>query len=145
MIVSRKLLMIIAAAIWYAGGIILILKGGSLIAEAYQLDSSSFWAGLALIVGATAGLLKARFWFNKVCKKNVVRINALESPRLWQFYRPGFLLFLAVIMPTGALMSKAAAGNYTLLCLVGALDISIAFALLTSSLVFWKLKAFKST
>jgi hypothetical protein len=42
-------------------------------------------------------------------------------------------------------MSKMAAGNYALLCLVGALDLSIAFALLTSSLVFWKLKAFSPT
>jgi hypothetical protein len=52
------------------------------------------------------------------------------------------LIFLAIIIPTGAWMSKSAAGNYTLLCLVGALDLSIALALLTSSTAFWNLKAF---
>jgi hypothetical protein len=40
-------------------------------------------------------------------------------------------------------MSRAAAGNYTYLCLVGALDLSISFALLTSSIVFVQLKAFR--
>lgn len=137
--------MIIAAVIWYAGGVILILKGGSLIASAYQLDSGSFWAGVAIITGVSAGLIKARLLFNQSCEKNIIRINSLDSPMLWQFYRPGFLLFLLIIMPTGALMSRAAAGNFTLLCLVGALDISIATALLTSSRFFWKLKAFNGT
>jgi len=42
-------------------------------------------------------------------------------------------------------MSKTAAGNFTLLLMVGTLDLSIAFALLTSSLVFWRLKAFSAS
>jgi hypothetical protein len=53
------------------------------------------------------------------------------------------LIFLAIIIPTGAWMSRAAAGNFTYLCLVGALDLSISFALLTSSIVFLQLKAFR--
>jgi hypothetical protein len=42
-------------------------------------------------------------------------------------------------------MSRAAAGNFTFLCLVGALDLSIACALLSSSIVFWKHKPFSSS
>jgi hypothetical protein len=73
------------------------------------------------------------------CKKNIERIRALTRPRIWQFLRPGMLIFLAVMIPAGAWMSSSAAGNYSLLCLVGALDLSISFALLTSSMIFWKL------
>jgi hypothetical protein len=54
------------------------------------------------------------------------------------------LIFLAVIIPTGAWMSRTAAVNYPFLCLVGSLDLSIACALLSSSIVFWKLAAFSS-
>jgi hypothetical protein len=48
------------------------------------------------------------------------------------------IVFLAVVIPTGAWMSQAAAGHYGMLCGVGALDISIGVALLTSGRVFQK-------
>jgi hypothetical protein len=139
--VSHHKLIIIAALVWYSGGIALLLKGGALIRDAYLIDSQSVWTFAAALMGVTAGLLKGRYLFSKSCKKNIKRIKALARPRLWQFFRPGFLIFLAVIIPTGAWMSRVAAGDHTLLCLVGALDLSIAFALLTSSLVFWRLNA----
>ncbi len=142
--VSQRTLMIIAAVIWYAGGLALLLKGGALINKAYGIDPQSNWALIASVVGVIAGLLKAGFLFGKSCKKNITRINSLPNPRIWQCFRPGMLIFLAVIIPTGAWMSRVAAENYTLLCLVGGLDLSISIALLTSSLVFWKLKAFSN-
>jgi hypothetical protein len=55
------------------------------------------------------------------------------------------LIFLALIIPTGAWMSRAAAGNLMFLSLVGTLDLSVACALLSSSIVFWKRKAFSSS
>ena len=54
-------------------------------------------------------------------------------------------IFLAIIIPTGAWMSRMAAGKFGYLCGVAAVDLSIATALLTSSLVFWKMKAFSSS
>jgi len=142
--ISHYTLLIIAAFVWYSGGIALLMKGGSLIKSAYLIDSQSVWAFTASLLGIVAGLLKGRFLFRKNCEKNIKRIKSLSSPRLWQFFRPGMLIFLAIIIPTGAWMSRSAAGNYTLLCLVGALDLSISFALLTSSTAFWKLKAFST-
>jgi len=142
--VPHRTLLIIAALVCYSGGIALLIKGGSLIKGAYLMDSQSVWAITASLSGAVAGLLKGRFLFRRNCEKNIKRIKSLSSPRLWQFFRPGMLIFLAIIIPTGAWMSKSAAGNYTLLCLVGALDLSIAFALLTSSTAFWKLKVFST-
>ena len=144
MLVSRLTLMVIAACIWYGGGIALLFKGGSLVKGAYALDSQSVWIYAAPVLGVVIGFVKARFIFNHACKKNIVRIRALVNPRIWQCFRPGMLIFLAIIIPTGAWMSRAAAGNFTYLCGVAALDLSIATALLTSSLLFWKMKAFSS-
>jgi hypothetical protein len=142
MLVSRLTLMAIAACVWYGGGIALLFKGGSLVKSAYAIDSQSAWAYGAPLLGIIIGLVKARFIFNHACKKNIARIRSLINPRIWQFFRPGMLIFLAIIIPTGAWMSRAAAGNFGYLCGVAALDLSIATALLTSSLAFWKMKAF---
>jgi hypothetical protein len=140
--VSQRTLIIIAAIIWYGGGISLLLKGGALINNAYALNPQSMWTYLAPILGILIGLLKGRFLFSRSCEKNIKRIKALDHPRIWQCFRPGFLIFLAIIIPTGVWISRAAAGNFTFLCLVGALDLSIACALLSSSIVFWKHNAF---
>lgn len=142
MVVSQLTLMVIAACVWYGGGIALLFKSGSLVTGAYAIDSQSVWAYGAPLLGVIIGLVKARFIFNHACKKNIIRIRSLVNPRIWQFFRPGMLIFLAIIIPTGAWMSRAAAGNFGYLCLVAAVDLSIATALLTSSLAFWKMKAF---
>jgi hypothetical protein len=142
--VSHLTLIIIAAFVWISGGIALLLKGGALIKSAYLIDSESAWAYGAAIIGIIAGLLKGWLLFSKSCKKNIKRIRALARPRVWQCFRPGMLIFLAIIIPTGAWMSRAAAGNFTYLCLVGALDLSISFALLTSTIVFFQLRAFST-
>jgi hypothetical protein len=137
--------MITAAIIWYGGGISLLFKGGALIKNVYAIDAQSIWTYLAPILGIVIGLLKGRLLFSKSCEKNINRIKALSDPRLRQCFRPGMLIFLAIIIPTGAWMSRAAAGNITILCLVAALDLSVACALLSSSIVFWKCKAFSSS
>jgi len=141
--ISHQRLIIISAVIWCGGGIVLLIKGGALIKQAYLLNSELVWATVALIVGGFAGLIKSRFLFSKSCLKNIHRIIAIPAPRIWQCFRPGMLIFLALVIPTGAWMSKAIAGNYLLLCAVGALDISIGVALLGSSRVFWTHSAFR--
>ena len=143
--VTQRTLIIIAALVWYSGGIALIFKGGALIKSAHLMDPQSIWAYTSGIAGVILGLIKGKFLFSKACSKNVKRIRTLTDPRLWQCFRPGMLLFLAIIIPTGAWMSRAAAGNYTLLCIVGALDLSISLALLSSSIVFFQLKAFSAS
>jgi hypothetical protein len=143
--VSKLTLMVIAACVWYAGGVMLLFKGGGLVKGAHALDSESVWVYAAPMLGIVIGFIKARFIFNHACKKNVVRIKALANPRIWQFFRPGMLIFLAIIIPTGAWMSRMAAGKFGYLCGVAALDLSIATALLTSSFVFWKMRAFSGS
>lgn len=142
MFFTQRTLMILSASIWYGGGIALVFKSISLAKSAYAINPGSPWSYGAPLIGITIGLIKSRFIFNHSCKKNILRIKELEAPKIWQCFRPGMLFFLMLIIPTGAWMSRAAQGNFLHLCLVSGLDMSIAAALLISSMMFWKLNAF---
>ena len=141
-IVSARTLNILAALVWYAGGIVLLLKGGSLLVEAEALMPGKVWPWLAGILALSLGGWKARFIFAKSIKKNLARIAALERPRVWLFFSPGFLVALAAMIATGATLSRLAEGSYPLLIAVAVLDLSIAVALLGSSVVYWRQRAF---
>jgi len=67
--VSHLTLIVLAAFVWFSGGIALLLKGSALIKSAYAIDSQSLWAPAALLLGVIAGLLKGKFLFSKSCKK----------------------------------------------------------------------------
>lgn len=142
MAVSQRTLMILAAFVWYSGGIALVLKALSLAGSAHAIDPDSAWVYGAPLLGIAIGLVKVKFIFNHACEKNILRIGRLAEPKPWQCFRPGMLIFLAIIIPTGAWMSRAAAGDFFYLCLVCGLDFSIATGLLVSSFKFWKLRAF---
>ena len=140
---SHKTLKFLALFVWIIGGVMLIRKASELLAEANELTPASLWIWVAIAVGILLGSLKAKYLFNKSCKKNIARINSLENPKLWQFYRPKFFLFLSLMIATGVTLSRLAHGNSTFLLGVAALDLSIATALLRSSIVFWQEKAFR--
>lgn len=136
--VSRRTLKLLAALIWHIGALILLLKARGLLLEAGALrpDHFSFW--IILAAGLILGGLKARFLFSHSCRKNMSRIAALKEPRLWQFYRPRFFLLLTLMILTGSLLSRLAQGHFSGLVGVATLDLSIAIALLGSSIVFWQ-------
>jgi hypothetical protein len=140
--VTARSLNILAALVWYAGGIVLLLKGGSLLAEAASLQPGLAWPWLAAGVALLAGGLKARFLFSRNCEKNLARIAALEQPRIWQFFRPGFFVALAAMILAGATLSRLAHNHYPLLIGVAVLDLALALALLGSSYVFLREGAF---
>ena len=140
---SPLTLNILAAAVWVLGGIALLLKATELLAEAADLNPAQvWWPVIAAITGIVIGSIKAKFLFGKACKKNLDRIAALPNPKLWQFFRPGFFLALAIMIATGATLSRLAHGNFAFLLAVAALDLTISVALLSSSIVFWQEKAF---
>ena len=142
MITTFRTLKILAALLWYIGGIILVSKGGLLLIEADMLKPEQNWTWLAIVAGLLIGGLKAKYLFNKSCKKNLIRIELLSKPKVWQFFRPEFFLFLAIMIVTGATLSRAAHNNYIFLISIAILDINIATALIGSSHVFWQEKAF---
>ena len=142
LVASHRRLKILAALVWYVGGIVLLLKGSSLLVEAEALRPEQNWPWLAVFAGLFLGSLKAKYLFSRSCRKNLDRIAALEQPKLWQFYRPGFFAMLTLMILFGATLSKLAHNNYPFLISVGTLDLSLAIALLASSYFFWTDKTF---
>ncbi len=140
MTVTTTQLKLLAALLWYSGGIILFFKAQSLLAEADSLNPESHWLWLAILIGIFIGLLKIVFIFRKVCRKNLARIYTLPEPKIWQFYRTGFYIFLTCMVILGSSLSYAAQGNFSFLIVMAILDFSLAVALLGSSYVFWVYK-----
>lgn len=140
MTVSKRTLRILSAIIWYAGGIALMAKAGSLLLEARSLRPASDWPQMAVIAGVSIGSLKAGLLFRRVCAKNLARIAELRVARIWECYRLRFYFFLAVMIAGGATLSRLARGDFAFLIAVAVLDLSIGTALLGGSYVFWKRK-----
>lgn len=138
---SNRNLKIVAALVWYAGSAVLLLKGYSLLTEAAALRPGLAWPWLAVGIALLLGGLKARFVFVRSCDRNLARISSLDRPKIWQFFTPGFFVALAIMITTGAALSRLACNNYPLLIGVAVLDLAIATALLASSHAFWRQKA----
>lgn len=137
-IVSTRTLKILAALIWYVGGMVLLLKARSLLSQARALQPELLWPWLAAVTGLLLGAIKARFLFRKSCSRNLDRIAVLHRPRIWQFYRPKFLVVLTIMILAGATLSRLAHGNYPFLIGVAILDLGIGIALLGSGYVYWR-------
>jgi hypothetical protein len=142
--VSARTLNILSALVWYGGGIALLLKGRSLLAEAEALNPGLPWHWLGAVVALLLGGLQARFMFAESCRKNLDRIATLDEPKVWQFFRPGFFFFLALMIAAGATLSRLAHQSYAWLIAVAIIDWIVAVSLLGSSYVFWQQKAFAS-
>jgi len=141
---SRRTLKILAAALWLSGGVVLLYKGIALLLEANSLRPGEAWTWLSVILALIIGWVKVHFIFSRSCKKNLTRISKLNAPKIWQFYRPGFLLFLAVMIVFGSTLSRMSHGNYSFLIGMVIVDFSLATALFGSSYVFWRQQAFKN-
>ncbi len=137
LIVSHRTLNIFAALVWYIGGIVLLVKGRSLLMEAELLIPDKHWPWTAAIVAVLIGGIKAKFIFSKSYRKNLARIAALSQPKIWQFFRPVFFMLLFLMILAGTTLSNLAYGNYPFLLGIATLDLTIAIALLGSSYVFW--------
>jgi hypothetical protein len=131
-------LKILAALIWHIGGVVLVIKGGSLLMEAAAIKPDKPWPWAAAVMAVLIGGIKAKYLFNRSCRKNLFRIAALDPPRIWQFFSPVFLVSLILMILAGATLSRISHGNYPLLLCIATLDLAIATALIGSSYVFWK-------
>jgi len=134
---SRKTLKLIAGVIWFSGGIVLLLKGSSLLVQAAALRPGVLWTWLAIPAGLLIGGIKTELIFEKACRRNLDRISTLEKPAIWLAYRPGFYLFLVAMIVLGGTLSRLAQGNYGGLMAMAVLDFSLATALLGSGRLFW--------
>ena len=134
---SKRTLVILAAVVWYIGGIMLFRSGLELVIQARELKGGTLWPVTFIIPGIVLGIIQAHFIFRHSCRKNIQRINQLEDPRLWQFFRPGFFLALVIMITSGILLDQFAQGHYFFMLTVAAVDFALTISLLGSSYVFW--------
>lgn len=139
---SRRVLKTLSAAVWLVGGVVLLLKGNSLILGANGTNAGPVWAWLAYPLGLILGWLKGTTVFSRRCRKNLSRIENLQRPKVWQFFSPGFFLALGVMIATGATLSSMAEGSYPFMIGVGGLDLALATALFVSSTNYLELLTF---
>ena len=125
---STRNLKALAALVWLVGAMVLLLKGVSLLAEAAALRPGLPWPWVAMGTALVFGGLKARFIFGKSCEHNLARIAALDPPRIWQFFKPGFFVALAIMILAGAALSRVAHNHYVLLLGVAVLDLGMLSA-----------------
>ena len=136
--VSHRSLKFLAALFWYGGSLALGLKAGQLFIQAESLKPEQGWLWMSIAGGLIVGGLKGELLFKRSCRANLARIGALEDPRIWQFFRPRFFIFLTLMIALGATLSRLAQDNYPLLISVAFIDLSVGVALLWSSRYFWK-------
>ncbi|MCP4002244.1 MAG: hypothetical protein GY727_15145, partial [Gammaproteobacteria bacterium] len=100
-----------AALVWYTGVVVLIFKSGSLFLEALKNGADQLFILIAILCGIVIGKIKAKYLFYKIGKKNINRINLLDSPKLWQFYQQRFFIFLFLMLMSGKYLSDLAHGE----------------------------------
>lgn len=126
----------LAAAIWYAGGLMLLLKGISWLTEAGTLGGLSWPVGAA-VAALVVGLARGGTVFRRACVRNLERIRALRRPRPWQVFRPVFFLALVGMFGIAVVFGQVARTGYAGRVVVGGLDLVIGISLLTGATAFW--------
>lgn len=137
---THPILIMMAALVWYTGVIVLSLKSSGLLTRAHDLGIPLEWIVAWIILGILIGVVKSKYLFVRICKSNLNRIKALEKPKLWQFYRKRFFIFLFLMVTMGNILATMAQDHREGLVSLAVLEISIATALGLSSLTFFKRK-----
>lgn len=133
-----NIIKILAAVFWFIGAGILLVKGGALLLQAAGMKpglGTQLYIGVP-IFAAIVGNLKARWVMSGSCHGNLKRISELDNPRFYQCFSSGFWVALLLMITSGAILSRSAAGNFWGLASVALLDFSIGFGLLFSSRQF---------
>lgn len=126
----------LAAIVWFAGVLILLFKSSGMFIEAVGIGAPVSLTIGAVAVGLAVGAVKAKFLFVRICRKNIHRIYALKAPKVWQFYRIRFFIFLFLMVSFGNWAYHASKNNFGLLLGLAVLELSISTALLLSATCF---------
>ncbi len=134
---TSKTLIKLAALLWYTGVVVLIVKSSVLFLEAQKSGAHFLFILIAVLCGIVIGKIKAKYLFYNIGKKNRERINSLINPKLWQFYKKRFFVFLFSMVTLGKYLSDVSHGNNIALIALAILELSIAFALFFSRHCYW--------
>lgn len=133
----HTLLKWLSAAVWYVGAGMLLWKGADrLLLAAGDLESLR-WPVTVGLISMGLGVIQGRTLFRRSCVRNLRRIEALESPRPWQFFRPAFFVALSAMIGGAVVLSMLAERGPIAALAVAGVDWLIGFSLLTSSFTFW--------
>ncbi len=135
---SASVLKLLAALVWYCGVVVLVIKSTTLFIASKDLGVNTGALFFAIAVAITVGLIKGKTLFSAICLKNLQRIDSLSKPKIYQFYRPRFFLFLALMITTGVTLGRAAQQNVYFLLGLATIELSVATALFISSFRFFK-------
>jgi len=140
--ISHRTLKLLAGLVWYSGVVVLLIKSTSLLLAAKKIypEENDIW--LTVLGGVVLGVIKEKYLFRRLCLENLKRIDALEHPKLWHFYRIRFFIFLFAMVTLGSLLSRSALvqSNYSMLLVMAFIELSVGIALLGSSNCFWEKK-----
>ena len=134
----KSVLKLLAMSVWYIGSIALFVKSYKLFKEAYIINSEILYIVTFLLIALVLSLVKIKYIFIKSCRKNLDRIDSLQNPKIWQFYKAGFFVFLVAVISLGAMLSYLAKGDYYFLLIVASIDLALALALFVSGFLFFK-------
>lgn len=127
----------LAAIVWFTGVIILLVKSSGMLIETVNNGAPLVWVFISVLIGLVFGKVKAKYLFIRLCKKNIKRILALESPKIWQFYRTRFFFFLFCMILFGNYAYDLARNNIYFLLSLAVLELSISTALFISGKCFY--------
>lgn len=133
----HTLLKWLSAAVWYVGAGVLLWKGAERLIDAAAALGSVQWPVTVGLLAMGLGVVQGRTVFRQSCIRNLRRIRTLESPRLWQFFRPSFFLALTAMIGGAVVLSVVAGRGPVSALLVAGVDWLIGFSLLVSSSTFW--------
>ena len=136
---SKAFLVRAAALVWMTGVAVLLFKSSRIFMDAAGLGAPGPAVAGAVVVGFVLGLVKGMFMFVPICLKNINRIMALTSPKVWQFYRNRFFVFLLLMVSFGQWAQAAAEGHRFWMLSLAALELSVGTALLFSFKCFLKI------
>ena len=134
--VSHGTLTVLAAAVWYAGGAVLLWKGAERLLFAAGSMGGAWVAGAGL-VAVGFGLIQGRTVFRRSCRRNLQRIRTLKSPRPALPFHPWFFLALGTMITAGVILAGMSEWGPSWALAVGMVDWGVAFSLLVSSEAFW--------
>ena len=135
---STSTLKLLAALVWCCGVVVLGIKSTKLFLASKVSGAHPALLAAAVSTAIIVGWIKGRTMFSMICLRNLQRIDSLEQPKIHQFYRPRFFLFLALMITTGVTLGRMAQTNTYFLLGLATLELSVGTALFVSSFNFLK-------
>lgn len=141
--VDKEILYWLAALVWLVGVLATGETGTNLLVDAQRrYDNKDMWIVYTCwALSVAVGLTFAHLLFVPIFKKNLVRILALEDPRIYQFFRMRFWFMLIFFDGSIYLVTKLFAKDELSHALIGALDFSVCVSLSVSGFLYfteWK-------